>query len=212
MSRFRNPRETWDQRYAAADGFLFGEAPNTWLASAARLLRPGMRVLSVADGEGRNGVWLAKLGCRVTAFDISPVAVERARGHAASRGVDIDLRVGDVEHWQWTPEAFDAVAAVFIQFAPPEVRARVFAGIAQTLVPGGLLILEGYGPRQLVYRTGGPGIAENLYTMPMLLRAFDGWEILASRDADREMREGAGHHGLSHVVSLLLRKPPGLSP
>lgn len=212
MSGFRNPRETWDQRYAAADGFLFGEAPNAWLASSARFLRPGMRVLCVADGEGRNGVWLAKLGCRVTAFDLSPVAVERARRHAAAQGVDIDLRVAEVDHWQWAREAFDAVAAIFIQFAPPEVRTRVFEGIAQTLVPGGLLILEGYGPRQLVYRTGGPGIAENLYTMPMLLQAFDGWEILASRDADREVNEGAGHHGQSHLVSLLLRKPAGVSP
>ena len=212
MAGFKNPRETWDQRYAAADGFLFGEAPNAWLAASAAFLAPGMRVLSLADGEGRNGVWLASRGCRVSAFDISPVGIERARRHARSQGVEIDLQVADIAQWRWDPESFDAVAAIFIQFAPPDLRARIFAGIAQTLVPGGLLILEGYGLRQLAYRTGGPGIAENLYTMPMLLQAFDGWEILASRDADREVSEGAGHHGMSHLISALLRKPRPVSP
>jgi len=212
MAGFGNARETWDRRYAAADGFLFGDAPNVWLASCAAFLEPGMRVLSLADGEGRNGVWLAGLGCRVSAFDVSPVGIERARRHAAARGVDLDLQVADIAHWKWEPECFDAVAAIFIQFAPPDLRARIFAGIAQTLVPGGLLILEGYGPRQLVYRTGGPGVAENLYTMPMLLQAFEGWHILASRDADRQVSEGAGHCGMSHLISLLLRKPGRVSP
>lgn len=207
MTGFTDPRQTWDTRYANADGFLFGERPNAWLAANAAWLRPGMRVLSIADGEGRNGVWLAQQGCSVTAFDLSPVGVARARTLAQRCGVAIDLRVADVADWPWEPDAFDAVVAVFIQFAAPLVRERIFAGIARTLVPGGVLVLEGYGPRQLRYRTGGPGVAANLYTMPLLAKAFAGWEILASRDADREVSEGAGHRGLSHLVSLVARKP-----
>ena len=212
MAGFTDARQTWDGRYSKADGFLFGETPNEWLVCAARYLSPGARVLSVADGEGRNGVWLAQKGMRVTAFDISPVGVERARDYAQRAGVALDLEVAEAGQWTWEPEAFDAVAAIFIQFAPPGLRASIFAGIARTLVPGGLLILEGYGPRQLIYRTGGPGIAENLYTMPMLVQAFEGWQILASRDVDREVREGAGHNGMSHLVSLVLRKPAPVTP
>lgn len=211
MTDFTDPRQTWDTRYANADGFLFGEQPNAWVAANAGWLRPGVRVLSIADGEGRNGVWLARQGCRVTAFDLSPVGVARARSLAKRRGVAIDLHVADVADWPWDPDAFDAVVAVFIQFAAPPLRERIFAGVARTLVPGGVLVLEGYGPRQLRYRTGGPGVAENLYTMPLLLKAFAGWQILASRDADREVSEGAGHRGLSHLVSLVARKPAGLT-
>ncbi len=212
MTGFTDARQTWDGRYAKAEGFLFGEAPNEWLVASARHLHPGARVLAIADGEGRNGVWLARQGMRVTAFDISPVGVERARGHALSAGVAIDLRVSEAAQWTWEPGAFDAVVAIFIQFAPPALRSRIFAGIAQTLLPGGLLIIEGYGPRQLTYRTGGPGIAENLYTMPMLVHAFEGWQILASREVDREIREGSGHNGMSHLISMVLRKPEDLSP
>jgi SAM-dependent methyltransferase len=212
MAGFTDARQTWDGRYSKAEGFLFGEAPNEWLVAGARHLKPASRVLSVADGEGRNGVWLAQQGMRVTAFDISPVGVDRARGHAQRAGVGLELHVVDAGKWVWEPEAFDAVAAIFIQFAPPELRARIFEGVARTLVPGGLLIIEGYGLRQLTYRTGGPGIAENLYTMHKLVQAFDGWQILASRDVDREVREGAGHSGMSHLVSLALRKPQPLSP
>ncbi|MEK9721461.1 MAG: class I SAM-dependent methyltransferase, partial [Quisquiliibacterium sp.] len=112
--------------------------------------------------------------------------------------------------WDWQPGTFDAVVAIFIQFAAPELRQAIFSGVHQTLKPGGLLILEGYGLRQLVHRTGGPGVAENLYTMPMLLQAFDGWQILASRDADLPVHEGQGHEGISHLVSMTARKPVDL--
>jgi SAM-dependent methyltransferase len=209
MPAFSDARQTWDRRFAAADGFLFGEAPNAWLAAQAGRLRPGMRALSVADGEGRNAAWLAGRGCEVTSFDVSPVGVERARALFAQRGVAVDARVCDVAEWAWEQGAFDLVAAIFIQFAPPALRERVFAGIARTLRPGGLLVLEGYGLRQLEYRTGGPGIAEHLYTMPMLLQAFPGWRIEASRDVDLELAEGAGHCGRSHVLSMVLRAPSG---
>ncbi len=212
MAGFTDARQTWDARYAKADGFLFGEAPNEWLVASAHHLRHGASVLCLADGEGRNSVWLARQGMNVTAFDISAVGVDRARGYAQRAGVSIDLRVSEIAQWAWEPVAFDAVAAIFIQFAPPALRTRIFSGIAQTLVPGGLLIIEGYGLRQLTYRTGGPGIAENLYTMPMLVQAFDGWHILASRDVDREVREGSGHSGMSHLISLVLRKPGEFSP
>ncbi len=210
MGEFDDARETWDRRFAAADGLLFGEEPNPWLAEHHRLLPAGGRVLCVADGESRNGVFLAAAGFDVTAFDISPVAVDKARALAAQRGVELELLVADAARWPFEPDACDAVVAIFIQFASPELRARLFDGFRRTLRPGGVLLIEGYGERQLRYRTGGPGIPENLYQMRRLHMAFAGWEILASRDADVILAEGAAHAGISHTVAAVYRKPiPG---
>ena len=210
MAEFDDARAVWDRRFASADGLLFGAEPNAWLAEHQGLLPAGGRVLCVADGESRNGVFLAAAGFRVTAFDISPVAVDKGRALAAERGVNIELRVADAASWRFEPDAFDAVVAIFIQFAGPELRSRLVEGFRRTIRPGGVLVVEGYGERQLRYRTGGPGIPENLYQMRRLLAAFPGWEILASRDADIVLSEGKAHSGISHSVAAVLRKPvPG---
>lgn len=210
MGEFDDARETWDRRFAAAEGLLFGAEPNPWLAEHHCLLPAGGRVLCVADGESRNGVFLAGAGFDVTAFDISPVAIDKARALAVQRGVKLELLVADAAQWRFEPEAFDAVVAIFIQFAGPELRAALFDGIRRTLRPGGVLLIVGYGERQLRYRTGGPGIPANLYQMRRLHMAFAGWEILASRDADVILAEGTAHSGISHVVAAVYRKPiPG---
>ena len=169
-----------------------------------------MSALAVADGEGRNGVWLAGQGLDVLSIDASRVGLAKARALADRHGVDIDLEVADLSAWEWPRDRFDLVAAIFIQFAGPELRSRLFEGFQRTIRPGGVLLVEGYGERQLRYRTGGPGIPENLYQMRRLLMAFPGWEILASRDADIVLSEGNAHSGISHSVAAVLRKPvPG---
>jgi SAM-dependent methyltransferase len=204
---FKDARAVWDDRFTRADGFLFGKAPNLWLEKQAPVLAPGSRVLCVADGEGRNSTWLAVQGHQVTAFDVSPVALDKLTGLAAERGVTVQARLSTIEDWDWLPGTFDAVVAIFVQFANPQARRAMFEGIAQTLVSGGLLIIEGYGPRQLRYRTGGPGILEHLYHPTMFSEAFPGWQIVAGRDVDAEVHEGKGHDGRSHLVSAVLRKP-----
>jgi SAM-dependent methyltransferase len=210
MAEFDDARAVWDRRFSEADGLLFGAEPNGWLVENRDLLPAGGKVLCVADGESRNGVYLAQAGFHVTAFDISPVAIEKAHALAAQRAVDIELIVADAAQWRFEPDAFDAVVAIFIQFAGPELRKRLFEGFARTIRPGGVLLVEGYGERQLRYRTGGPGIPENLYQMRPLVNAFPGWEILASRDVDVVLSEGTAHRGISHSVAAVLRKPvPG---
>lgn len=204
---FQDARERWDKRYSTSEGLLFGDAPNGWLASHARHLEPESQVVCVADGEGRNGTYLAGLGHRVQSFDLSPVAIERLRRLAAERGVDLQATVASLDEWQWRDASLDAVVAVFVQFATPPERDQLFADIARALRPGGLAIIEGYGRRQMQYRTGGPGVLENLYTLPMLLGAFARWRVLASRDTDIDLAEGTAHVGRSHVVSVVLRRP-----
>lgn len=204
-SGFANPRETWDARFAG-DEYIFGTAPNAFLASQESRLVAGGRALSVADGEGRNSVWLARQGMHVTAFDIAPRGVDKARALARQAGVTVEFHVSAVEDWAWTPDAFDVVAAIFVQFAPPAVRARMFAGMLRTLKPGGWLLLQGYTPRQLEYRTGGPPCAEHLYTPALLRQAFAGHEIVELREHDEVLAEGTQHAGLSALIDCVVRR------
>lgn len=198
----------WDERYAG-DEYLFGTEPNAFLVSQQHLLKPGMSCLAVADGEGRNGVWLAQQGLHVLSVEASMVALEKAKKLAAERGAKIEFEQADLEHWQWGENRFDAVAAIFIQFAPPALRAQMFAHIKRCLKPGGLLLLQGYTPRQLEFKTGGPSAAENLYTEALLRSEFGDMEILHMQEHDDVIREGNGHSGISALIDLVARKKAG---
>jgi len=197
--------DMWDERYAQ-EGYLFGTAPNAFLVTQQHLLKPGMSCLAVADGEGRNGVWLAQQGLRVLSVEGSVVALEKAKKLAAERGVAIEFEQADLAHWQWGENRFDVVAAIFIQFAPPALREQMFAGIKRCLKPGGLLLLQGYTPRQLEYKTGGPPVAENMYTEALLRAAFGDMKIPHLREHDEHVSEGAGHSGMSALIDLAAYK------
>ena len=202
---FADQVERWNTRFGGND-YLFGTAPNVFLTSQAHRLRAGMSALCVADGEGRNSVWLARQGLRVTAFDISPVGVEKAKRLAREAGVTLEHHVADVNDWDWDAAPYDLVLAIFIQFVSPPERARVFAGMMRALAPGGLLVLQGYGPRQIEYKTGGPGVLENLYTAELLRGQFAALDILHLAEHDDEIREGKGHSGMSALVDLVARR------
>jgi SAM-dependent methyltransferase len=195
----------WEARFSVGE-YLFGERPNAYLASKAALLEKGSRALSIADGEGRNSVWLAQQGLRVDAFDFSPTAVTKAERLALHRGVHVAFKVSETLAWDWTPCVYDLVAAIFIQFASPAVRERLFPLIKQTLKPGGLLILQGYRVEQLKYGTGGPPEADHLYTEAMVRAALSDMDILELRCYDEEVDEGKGHAGMSALLGAVARK------
>ncbi len=204
--RFSDAAQMWDTRFGGAD-FLFGTAPNAWLASWRHLLAAGQSALAVADGEGRNSVWLAQQGLAVDAFDISAVGVAKAAELARRAGVAVNFHVCDCDAWQWRPAAYDVVAAIFVQFAPPQMRQRMFAGMVETLKPGGYLIVQGYTPRQLDYKTGGPGLLDNLYTSELMREAFGMLEIVELREYDAVLAEGSQHVGPSALLGMVARKP-----
>ena len=205
MSAFADPRETWNKRFAA-DGYLFGLQPNQWLQEHAHFWQRGDRVLAVADGEGRNSVWMARRGLRVDAFDLSDVGVAKARKLAAEQGAAVDFAVADIAELAWPENLYDGVAAIFFQFAEPALRARIFEGIVRCLKPGGTLVLQGYAPKQLEYRTGGPPIASHMYTPQMLRKAFGALEIVELREYEAVIEEGTGHKGMSALIGLVARK------
>ncbi|MFC2966758.1 SAM-dependent methyltransferase [Acidimangrovimonas pyrenivorans] len=196
----------WDERFAGED-YLFGTEPAAFLAAQAGRLQAGSDVLCVADGEGRNSVYLAGLGHRVTAMDGAANGIAKAKKLAERRGVAVDYHLADIAEWDWSEGTYDAVVAVFIQFMGPEMRRRVFDGLTRTLKPGGVLLLHGYTPKQLDYGTGGPRILENLYTADQLRAELPGVEIETLREYEAMVDEGKGHSGRSALVDLIGRKP-----
>jgi 2-polyprenyl-3-methyl-5-hydroxy-6-metoxy-1,4-benzoquinol methylase len=198
--------ERWEARYSAP-GYAFGKAPNYFLAKCKPLLPAAGRVLAVADGEGRNSVWLAEQGLNVHAVDFSPTAVDKARALARERGVNVDFEIADVHNWAYPAAAYDVVCEIFTQFSTPEERALKWAGMRKALKPGGLLIVLGYSPKQLVYATGGPKQLDKLYTKPMLEQAFSGYQQMVFTEEELELQEGTSHGGMSAVIGLTCRKP-----
>ena len=201
MSEF----ERWEARFAGPE-YHFGTEPNAFLRSKAGLLKPGQKALSIADGEGRNGVFLAEQGLDVLAMDFSPTALAKSQALARQRGVTIRTEQADLDTWRWPAGAFDVVAAIFFQFCAPPLRTRVFDSIKRALKPGGLLLMEGYTPKQRQYKTGGPSEVENLYTRKLLEQSFADFSSVEIREYDSEIHEGPGHGGMSALIDLVGRK------
>jgi SAM-dependent methyltransferase len=208
----------WDTRFAG-DDYVFGTEPNAFLTRAAHRISAGGRVLVVADGEGRNGVWLASQRLAVHATEGSPAAIAKSVRLAAERDVPVaasasDLLPGAIVHervdlldWAWPIGEYDAVVAIFIQFARPDEREFLFAGMAGALKPGGVLLLEGYHQRQLQYATGGPRVLDQLYDQELLLSSFPRLDIDSIADYDVSIDEGPGHRGTSAVIDLIASRP-----
>jgi SAM-dependent methyltransferase len=193
--------DRWETRYSTP-AYAFGKTPNYFLARCKPLLPKSGRALAVADGEGRNGVWLVEQGLDVLSLDFSPSAQTKAAALAKERGVAMTIERGDVHAWNYPVAAYDVVCEVFTQFSTPAERARKWAGMKKALKPGGLLILIGYTPKQLQYGTGGPKEIENLYTRAMLEEAFGEFRGVTIEEEELDMQEGASHAGLSAVIHL----------
>jgi SAM-dependent methyltransferase len=203
---FLSEYERWEARYAVPE-YAFGKEPNYFLKSCSDLLPPSGRALAVADGEGRNGVWLAQQGLDVVSLDFSPAAQKKARALAAERRVNVAFTQADVHAWDYPAAAFEVVVEIFTQFSSPAERSRKWAGMRRTLKSGGLLILQGYTRKQLQYGTGGPKQIENLYTRAMLESEFLGFHQLHIVEEEREIHEGTSHGGMSAMIGLTGRKP-----
>jgi SAM-dependent methyltransferase len=194
----------WDERYSG-DGYVYGTAPNDFLRAMSGRIPPGP-VLCLAEGEGRNAVFLAELGHPVTAVDQSGQATEKARRLARTRGVEVEAVTADLRDYPIEPACWSAVVAIFMHL-PPELRGQVLGRAVAGLRPGGVLILEGYAPAQLRLGTGGPSVEELLIPLASLRRELDGLHVLHLGEVEREIAEGDLHQGLSAVVQVVARRP-----
>ncbi|MBB4266701.1 SAM-dependent methyltransferase [Roseospira visakhapatnamensis] len=196
----------WDQRYDTP-GYLFGLEPSAFLVAQRHRLARGMEVLAVADGEGRNGVWLAAQGMTVHAVDGSAVALRKAARLARDRGVSLRATRADLVTWDWPRAACDAVVSIFLHL-PPETRPAVNRAMARALKPGGVLILEAFHPEQRRHGTGGPSVASMLYDQATLRADFEGllaFDLL--EDGEVALGPGVdldtGHDRVGHTIRLV---------
>ena len=194
----------WDQRYNTPE-YIYGKTPNDFLVEMIDRLPKG-EVLSLAEGEGRNGVYLAQQGCRVTGVDSSAVALQKAQNLAAERGVQLTTLHRNLSELEIEPAAWDAVVSIFCHLPAP-LRASLHRQVVQGLRPGGCLLLEAYTPRQLEFRTGGPPTIELMMDLKTLRQELEGLNLEHAREVERDIREGSYHNGRSAVVQILARKP-----
>lgn len=203
---FSDATQFWNQRFDKPE-FIFGKEPNEYLVEQAKhFLKPQDKVLCIADGEGRNGVWLAKQGMRVVGFDASDIALAKAEQFALDNHVEVEYSFSDTDSFTWQANTYDAVIGIFIQFADPAMRERIFKQTYEALKPGGIFILQGYTPKQLEYKTGGPSLIEHLYTEEMIRNLAKGFQILDLCCYEKELSEGARHTGMSALLGLVARK------
>ena len=194
----------WDERYAT-DEYLYGTEANAFLTSVIDRIPPG-RVLCLAEGEGRNAVWLAEQGRSVTAVDASPVGLAKARQLAAARGVHIDAVVADLADYPIPADHWDAIVSIFCHIRP-DLRLDLHRRSVRGLRPGGVFVLEAYTPAQLRYRTGGPPHEAMLMTLAGLRQERAGLDFVHAVECEREVVEGRLHHGLGAVVQVVAIRP-----
>lgn len=195
----------WDQRYAC-EHLVYGDLPNDFLLEQEHKLPPGGNVLCLAEGEGRNAVYLAKRGFNVTAVDISAVALQKAEQLARQHQVRLNLLQADLSSFELGQQQWHGIVAIFMHLPPP-LRQQVFGQIAQALKPGGVFIGEFYRPEQLTYGTGGPADSNMLYSTILLASELTGLQIPYLLAAERHVVEGVGHNGLAAVSQVVALKP-----
>ena len=195
--------ERWNARYQSVDDYMYGTAPSQFVVANVDRIPANANVLCVADGEGRNGVWLAEQGFTVTSVDASHVALKRAEALAQERGVSLKTVMANLVQWHWPQERYDAVVCVFIQFVGSRRRQEIFNHAIKALKPGGTFLLHGYRTEQIQFGTGGPPHMDNLYTESSLRRELSSLEKLQIRSYDAEIYEGSGHAGMSALVDVV---------
>ena len=193
----------WDERYNEP-GFAYGTAPNEFLASVADRIPQG-KILSLAEGEGRNAVYLASLGFQVTGVDGSEVGLRKAMELATERGVSITAIHADLSQFEIGSEQWDAIIACYCHL-PSAIRIPLHRAVVRGLKPGGVFVLEAFSKEQLGYGTGGPQSLDMLMSLDELQQELTGLEFIHAVRIERDVREGSGHTGLASVVQILAVK------
>ena len=194
----------WDQRYAE-EGYAYGERPLPFLVEMLPHLPVG-ETLCLAEGEGRNAVFLASHGFQVSAVDQSETGLAKARDLADRHGVSLTTTQADLANFDLGSKRWDLIVSIWAHL-PSALRVPLHRQVVEGLRPGGALVLEAYTPGQLQFGTGGPGDVDLLMTLQGLRQELSGLELRVGREIEREVQEGKYHNGTSAVVQILAFKP-----
>jgi SAM-dependent methyltransferase len=194
----------WEQRYGA-ETYHYGTEPNDFLRGSEHRIPHG-RVLCLAEGEGRNAVFLARTGREVHSVDLTQAGITKTLRLAAKHDVIVHASVADLADHDLGVEAWDGIVSIFAHM-PPDVRRDLHARVVSALRPGGVLVLEAYTPDQIGRGTGGPAVPDMTMTLDGLLRELAGLDVVHGAELVRDVVEGAGHTGPGAVVQVIARKP-----
>ncbi len=194
----------WEQRFGI-ESYLFGTEPNEFLRDNVSMLAPGT-VMCLAEGEGRNAVFLAESGFEVHSVDLTETGVAKTLRLAEQRGVHVDAVVGDLAVFDLGVDCWDVVVSIFAHM-PPHVRRDLHARVVAALKPGATFLLEAYTPDQVGRGTGGPSLPEMTMTLGGLRDELTGLEMVHAEELERDVIEGPGHTGIGAVVQVIARKP-----
>ena len=197
-----NTKKFWNERYQS-ESYLYGVEANTFLRDNIGLLREP--VLSIAEGEGRNAVYMASQGLSVLGVDYSETGLKKAEALAQANGVEIETKVTDLMEFQPENNYFGAVVSIFAHL-PSAIRNRLYPRVESSLKSGGIFLLEAYSENQLARDTGGPKDLDMLMTVEKLQQEFQGLTPILAREIEREVKEGSGHTGIASVVQFIARK------
>ena len=192
----------WDERFSIEE-YLFGAEPAQALVKLEHYLIPQGETLVIADGEGRNSVYLASKGFKVTASDASTVANIKARALAASQNVEVDYQVEDFFDIDWSAKQYDNIVGIFFQFIPPDKIKQVLTALRTAIKKGGTLLIHGYTPQQIELATGGPKDVSLMYTKELFEDMFENVEILVNNEYQMQLTEGSGHNGPSALIDFV---------
>ncbi|MGG3505030.1 class I SAM-dependent methyltransferase [Paenibacillus lautus] len=195
----------WNERFQGED-YVFGTEPNVFIADMHKKLGLTGDALAIAEGEGRNAVFLAREGMNVTVWDYAESGLNKANKLAEASGVAIRTELVDLHEAQWMQDQWDEIICVFGHF-PKELRTKTLEGVKTAVKPGGYFLTEVYSPYQIPYRSGGPQDQQFLYVPEDFLETFAEWRIVHFFMGEVIRQEGQGHQGLSHVIQFAGQKP-----
>ncbi len=193
-------KSKWDTEFNT-DEYMYGKEPNDFLKENYSAIPKG-KVLLIAEGEGRNAVFLAKLGYQVTAVDISIVGLEKAKKLAAENNVEIETICEDLQTFDLGHEKWEGIVSISCHL-PPALRKELSKRIESALTPKGVYLMEGYTPEQLNYKTGGPPVAEMMTSKQTVIEEFPNLQFSHLKELEREIIEGVNHFGLAAVVQVI---------
>lgn len=196
---------SWHERFQTKE-YLYGTEPNEFIKKIHPNLKLSGDALAIAEGEGRNAVYLAEQRMRVTAWDIAQSGLDKTVQLAKNRSVTVSTELVDLSQATWPENKWDEIICVFGHY-PKEVQQKTFEGVKRALKPGGYFLMEVYSVDQLQYGTGGPKTEQLLYRPEEVLSAFNDYRIVHFFTGEVVRNEGILHNGLSHVIQLAVQKP-----